>query len=552
MKTTALAAALAATLLASTGTLAKTIELDGSNLTIAAAMEIARGEADVAVTPEAKKRLEDTFTLVMAAARKGMAVYGLTTGVGLNKDKKLFDANGELSEEVLKASQTFNRNMLLAHAAGVAPMMSVEETRLYMAIRLNTLLRGQTGAQPRIAEVLTEFLNKDVIPVVPARGSMGEADITLGAHIGAAMMGDWFVWKDGAQVPAADVLKEKGITPLKPQGKDGLAIISSNAGGAAMALKAYVDARKTLDMTPCVFAMSLQGLNGNVAPFLPQSLSVHPFPGLVEAGEAILAKLDGSSLWEADSKRALQDPLSFRTTAYTLAEAENALNEYERILLIQMNSSDDNPGVMVDPDQKYSETSQVARYFFEENGIKGAIIPTANFNPLPLVAAIQRTAVAFTHLSHSSVQRTLHLSYDQFTKLPRFLQAPENKGHAFGAIAKPYVTLHAENMSLASPVSFFGTPVAGEIEDTFTNLVYASERFQRIVDNLGRIHSLELFHGTQAVDLRERMEPKTKLSPELQKLHDEYRKVVPFVSEDRVFTPDIENGAVFIRNYELK
>ncbi len=111
MKTTALAAALAATLLASTGTIAKTIELDGSNLTIAAAMEIARGEADVAVTPEAKKRLEDTFTLVMAAARKGMAVYGLTTGVGLNKDKKLFDANGELSEEVLKASQNFNQTM---------------------------------------------------------------------------------------------------------------------------------------------------------------------------------------------------------------------------------------------------------------------------------------------------------------------------------------------------------------------------------------------------------------------------------------------------------
>lgn len=529
---------------------AKTVTLDGKHLTIEDAVEIAQGKSDVEIDPQSRKMLDDTFALVMEAARKGMAVYGLTTGVGLNKDKQLFNADGELTPDVLKASQDFNRNMLLAHAAGVGPMMTPEETRLYMVIRLNTLLRGNTGAQPRIAEVLQELINKDVVPVVPSRGSMGEADITLGAHIGAVMMGEWKVWKDGKQVDAAPVLKEKGIVPLKPQGKDGLAIISSNAGGAAMAVKAYVDARQVLDMTPFVFAMSLQGLNGNVAPFLPQSLSVHPFPGLVDAGEAILAKLDGSSLWIADPNRALQDPLSFRTTAYTLAEAENSLNELRNVLQIQMNSSDDNPSVMLDPDRKYSETSQVGRYFFEIKGVKGAIIPTANFNPLPVVSAVQRAAVAFTHLSHNSVQRTLHLSDSRFTKLPRFLQAPENKGHAFGAIAKPYVTMHVENMSLANPVSFMGTPVAGEIEDTFTNLVYACERFDRIVDNLSVVNSLELFHASQAVDLRQREDKNLKLSSELEKFRSNYREVVPFVSADRVFTADIESGAKFLMNYD--
>lgn len=528
---------------------AETVTLDGKSLTIDQAMEIARGGSDVEIDPAARKMLDDTFALVMEAARKGMAVYGLTTGVGLNKDKQLFDANGELTPDVLKASQEFNRNMLLAHAAGVGPMMTPEETKLYMVIRLNTLLRGNTGAQPRIAEVLQEMINKDVIPVVPSRGSMGEADITLGAHIGAVMMGDWKVWKDGRQVDAGPVLEEKGIVPLKPQGKDGLAIISSNAGGAAMAVKAYVDARQVLDMTPYVFGMSLQGLNGNVAPFLPQSLSVHPFPGLVDAGEAILSKLDGSSLWNADSKRALQDPLSFRTTAYTLAEAENALEDLKNVLLIQMNSSDDNPSVMLNPDRKYAETSQVGRYFFEIKGVKGAIIPTANFNPLPVVAAIQRASVAFTHLSHNSVQRTLHLSDSRFTKLPRFLQAPENKGHAFGAIAKPYVTMHVENMSLSNPVSFLGTPVAGEIEDTFTNLVYTCERFDRIVNNLSVVNSLELFHASQAVDLRAREDKGVKLSSDLEKFRADYREKVPFVSADRVFTADIEAGAEFLMNY---
>lgn len=549
-KSLCFAAVLSSLALMTSITQAKTVTLNGSNLSIEDAMEIADGTSDVNIAPEAQKVLDETFALVMEAARKGMAVYGLTTGVGLNKDKQLFDANGQLSPEVLKASQAFNRNMLLAHAAGVGPMMTEEETRLYMVIRLNTLLRGNTGAQPRIAEVLKEMLNKDVIPVVPSRGSMGEADITLGAHIGAVMMGDWKVWKNGKQVDAAPVLKEKGIQPLKPQGKDGLAIISSNAGGVALALKAYVDARQTLDMTPYVFSMSLHGLNGNVAPFLPQTLSAHPFPGLVEAGELILTKLDGSSLWDVDANRALQDPLSFRTTAYTLAEAERAMTDLKTMLQIQMNSSDDNPSVIVNPAETYTDKSQVSKYFFEFKDVKGAIIPTANFNPLPVVDAIQRVSVAFTHLSHNAVQRTLHLSDSRFTKLPRFLQAPENKGHAFGAIAKPYVTMHVENMSLANPVSFLGTPVAGEIEDTFTNLVYVSERFHRIVDNLDTIHSLELFHATQAVDLRARENKDFKLSGTMQTMHDAYRQKVPFVSADRVFTTDIINGATFLKNYQ--
>lgn len=96
---------------------AETVTLDGKSLTIDQAMEIARGGSDVEIDPAARKMLDDTFDLVMQAARKGMAVYGLTTGVGLNKDKQLFDANGELTPDVLKASQDFNRNMLLAHAA---------------------------------------------------------------------------------------------------------------------------------------------------------------------------------------------------------------------------------------------------------------------------------------------------------------------------------------------------------------------------------------------------------------------------------------------------
>ena len=77
---------------------AATITLDGTNLTIEDAWKIANNEADVAIAPKAMKLLEDSYKLVLRSAASGQQVYGLTVGVGLNKDQKLFTADGKLTD----------------------------------------------------------------------------------------------------------------------------------------------------------------------------------------------------------------------------------------------------------------------------------------------------------------------------------------------------------------------------------------------------------------------------------------------------------------------
>lgn len=84
------------------------------------------------------------------AAKGGTPVYSLTVGVGLNKDKPLFKANGELSEEVIEASKAFNHNALRSHSAAIGPMMSKELTRLQMVIRSNTLLAARQVLSPTL------------------------------------------------------------------------------------------------------------------------------------------------------------------------------------------------------------------------------------------------------------------------------------------------------------------------------------------------------------------------------------------------------------------
>ncbi len=525
------------------GTLsAQTVVLDGAHLTMEDAWKVAQGEADVAIAPEALDRVLKSHQLVMAAASSGKPVYGLTVGVGLNKDRSLFKANGELSDDVLKASREFNYNALRAHSAGVGEMMPAALVRLSMVVRLNTLLTGKSGAQVRVAELYRDLLNRHVTPLIPSEGSVGEADILLASHVGAVMIGEWRAEVNGKVVSGAEALKLAQITPLVPEGKDALAILSNNSVAMAYAIEAARNAAHVVKLTPSVYALSLEGLNGNVAPILPQTIGARPFPQLAETAADMRAALKGSYLWDKSATRPLQDPLSFRVTVYGLSEARRALADLQAMIDVQINSTDDNPATLLDADKAYQESSQVADYFVKGKGVEGAIIPSGNFNPLPVALAIQRMSLAMAHLSHYAVERTMHLSYDQFTHLSRFLAAPGNVGHAFGAVQKAFTGLHVDNMALAQPVSLYGVPVAGEIEDTFTNLLQASKRLNQIDRNMLQIMSVELLHSTQAIDLRRQTMPDLKLGVLSDKLYRAYRAKVPFVERDRIFTDDIRAG----------
>ena len=219
------------------------------------------------------------------------------------------------------------------------------------------------------------------------------------------MIGEWKVLVDGKEVPAAEALKAKNIKPLIPEGKDALGILSNSSVAMALTMDAAKAMGQILKVSPIVYGISLEGLNGNVAPFLAQTTAFHPFPGLQEKAKELREVLAGSYLWKKDPNRRLQDPLSFRTTVYTLSEAQNALNDLNKVIDVQINSSDDNPGVMVNADKADTQYDQVAQYFLKTPKAEGAIIPTANFEVLPVALAVQRATVALGHVGHNAVQK---------------------------------------------------------------------------------------------------------------------------------------------------
>ncbi len=523
------------------------VTLDGHTATPELIAAIAGGEP-VKIAPASMTQAENAFRVLCKAAGEGQTIYGLTVGVGLNKDRKFVDAKGDLTQEVIDASRKFQIGLIRAHSGSVGPDMDIRTARALMAARLNMMLVGGAAVQIPVIEAYVQFLNKGLTPCIPNAGSMGEADITICSHVGLAMIGEGEAYYKGKKIPAADALKAIGMKPVQLFGKDALAILSSNAYSTGMAALALNDMAQLQRVNTATFTFSLQALNGNVSPFLEDTIALHPFPETVKAGAEIRRLLQGSSIWNRDDNRRLQDPLSFRDSVFTIGEVNRAYEEARFLFNIQLNSSDDNPGVAVNVTPK-SDRYQETKSYVTTSGAAGAVLPSANFEPLPWVIAFEQLGIALAHNSITSALRITKLGTPDFTGgLERYLGTPDTY-HAFGAMEKPPVALAMENKVLGAPVSMDFLPVAGQVEDVATNAPYVVQRLQKQIDNSFMLLGVELVHAAQGVDLRHAKSPEFQLSPAGTNLYKAVRAKVPMLSQDRPMTPDFRNAAEILHSY---
>ncbi|SNT73733.1 Aromatic amino acid lyase [Paracoccus seriniphilus] len=356
------------------------------------------------------------------------------------------------------------------------------------------------------------------------------------------MIGEWQVDYKGQRMPAAEALADAGLTPVRPVGKDFLSIISSNALTAGQAALLSHDAGLYLERQIVVFALALEGFNGNVAPFLAETTEIRPFPGMVEAATQIRAALQDSYLWQNSDTRGLQDPLSYRTMAYVMGSAIEANSALQDALTIQINHSDDNPAVLAEHSYD-GESSQVASYQVTDGG---AIYPTANFDLLPVADKVEALNLALARMTRSMVMQTIRYENPALTKLSRFLAADDNQGLAFGALQVPMSALAIEARQLSLPVSLDGLGTSAGIEDVASNGPLAVANLEKMIELGYRISSMQLLHAAQAADLR----APAQLGEMTSQLHDAYRQKVPFVDEDRAFTEDLAQGVEVLENFQ--
>ncbi len=490
----------------------ETVNLNGSNLTIEQVVKVARDKARVEITPEAMETLKASRQLVFDLVDSNVPVYGFNTGVGWNKDKRVFK----------EFFQEYNKNLIYSHCLGVDPPASEEEVRAVMLARLNALLVGATGIQPEIAVMYMDMINAGVHPVIPERGSVGEADIACLSHIGLAMLGEGDAFYNGKRMPAAEALKKAGLSPVVLGPKDGLAIVSSNALSAGEGALVLNDIKDLLDMFDIIYALSLEGLNGNVSPLDMRTHRIRPYPGQACSAGKITEYLEGSYIWEPDWKKPVQDPLSFRGSAHVHGAVRDALAYVEELLTIQLNSSDDNPCIIMD-DKK--------------------IISCSNFEVTNWSLGFEMLGMGLSQLSKVACHRIIKLANPAFTKLSRFL-APSDNVLAFATIQKTFTALDTEIRHLSNPAISDFFALAGDMEDHANNAPYIVQKTRKMVDNLLYILGIEAIHAAQAVDLRSdiRIGKGTKAAYEV------IRQDIPFYEKDRNLSVDIKSAYELLKS----
>ncbi|AKL97281.1 histidine ammonia-lyase HutH [Clostridium aceticum] len=491
----------------------KSIVLDGKHLTIDEVVEIAREGVTVKIEESTMRIVEASRTLVYELANSDVPVYGFNRGVGLNKDR----------EVVAKYYSEYNRNLILAHCVAVDPEASQEDVRAILLARLNTLLLGCTGIQPAIVTMYKDFLNHRIHPIIPERGSIGEGDITCLSHIGLAMIGEGEVYYQGVRMMAAEALEKAGLKPIVLGPKDGLAIVSSNAlaaGPGAMVLK---DAEDLVEMADIVYALTLEGFRGNVTPLDPKTYEVRPFPGQACSAEKVRKYLEGSYLWLPGVTESLQDPLSLRGSCQVHGSVRDALEYVKKYMDIQLNSSDDNPCVLLDEKR---------------------MISCSNYEVTTWVLGFEMLGIALSHLSRNACYRTIKLGTPKFTGLSRFLTPADTSVIAYGTIQKSFTSLDTEIRHLSNPATVDYYSLAGDIEDHANNSPFVVRKTAKILDNLYYILGMEAMHAVQAIDLRKA----TRLGKGTRTAYEVMRTEIPFLERDRNLSIDIKKAYNIVKS----
>lgn len=480
------------------------IVINGENLTIDKIEKVARYNYKVEIAKEALDKVKRGREKIFELVDSDVPVYGFNTGVGWNKDKKVFK----------DFFNKYNTNLIYSHSLGIEPYCTKQEGRAILLARLNTFLVGCTGVAVEIVEMYENLLNLDIIPLIPKRGSVGEGDITNLSHIGLALIGEGEVYYNNEVRNSKEVFDEIKLEMINLGPKDGLAIVSSNAlavGTGALVLK---DIERLLNLADIVYCLSLEGLNGNTSPLEMGLYDVRNYMGQKISLKNVTKILKNSSIYNHDWKKPVQDPLCFRGSVQVNGAIRDAFKYCLELFNIQLNSSEDNPCLLL-----------------EEN----KLLSCSNYEAISWVLGFENLGIALSHLSKNSCYRTIKLSNPEFTKLPRFL-SPKDNVLGYATIQKVFTSLDTEIRHLSNPATADFYSLAGEIEDHANNTPYIIQKLSKIVDNMYYILGIEAMHAVQAIDLRSDY----ILGEGSRVAYNRIRAVVPFYGEDRPIYRDIK------------
>lgn len=456
--------------------------------------------------------------VVEEALTKNEAFYGINTGFGIL-------ANKRVGADQLKQLQ---RNLILSHAVGTGNLISKDISRIMLQLKIHALGLGYSGISKETFNRLMYFVDHDLIPVIPEKGSVGASgDLAPLAHMSLPLLGFGSFWnEEGTEtIPADEVLKKHNLEPIDLQPKDGLSLINGTQLMSAYGAYVLEKTLKLLKVADLLGAMSLEALQGSIKPFDKRIHEIRPHSGQQIVARNVRQLLTDSEILESHRNCGkVQDPYSLRCIPQVHGASRDAIAHCVQTVETEINSVTDNP--LVFPN--------------------GDIISGGNFHGQPLALVLDYAAIALAELASISERRT-YLLLEGHDGLPTLLM--EETGINSGFMIPQYTAaaLVSENKVLCHPASVDSIPTSLGQEDHVSMGSIGALKLLNVFKNVDQVLAIEMFTGAQALDFRKPLNP----GEGVDKAHAFIREQIPHAQEDHYFRDEINLAVDLLSDPEL-
>lgn len=490
-----------------------TVLIDGKSLTIEKTEEIARKNAPVAYSDDARAKIDKCREVVQKMVDSGKAIYGVTTGIGEFARIRVSPEQGE----------QLQKNIIYSHAAGTGDPQPQDVVRGAMALRANVLARGHSGVRYSTAEIFIKMLNAGVTPLVFEKGSVGTSgDLSPLSQLAEVCLGEGKAYYKGELIDGSEAMKRAGIEPVQLSYKEGLGLMNGSQMVTSGATLLLCDSRRLLKNAMIAAAMTIDALKGVPGAYHELLHAARPFKGQ-NASAYNLRRLMADSEIIAEKSGKVQDGYSMRCTPQVHSPSLDCWHYVREQVETEINSSADNP------------------LFFPDEDL---YLAGGNFHGQPIGMAIDFLCIAMSEIANLSERHTNRMLNPALSGLPDFLV--EGRGVNSGLMVAQYTAaaLVSENKVLSHPATVDSISVSADQEDHVAMAPVAIRKCTEILKNVGAVLAVEMFAAAQAFDFRKPLKPGkgTRIA------YDIIRQHVSFLESDRVLYPDINKIAELVRD----
>ena len=501
------------------------IEINNKSLSLELLRNILTDEIVISLSKDVKDKIIDSSKFVKNKSEGNDSIYGINTGFGNL-------ANVKIDKQDLKKLQ---RNLVSSHAVGVGALLPNKIVKLIIVLKIYALAQGYSGASLTLVQRLCDFINLELYPCIPSKGSVGASgDLAPLAHLSQALIGEGHVNYKGVKQSASEALAKLDIKPMELGPKEGLALLNGTQVSTAIALNAYFDTENLFLSAVISGALSLEAIKGSIIPFDKRIHEARGQKGQIDVAKELNRLINGSEILKSHANcDRIQDPYSIRCQPQVMGACLDSIRYIASILIIEANAVTDNPLVFSDDNE---------------------IISGGNFHAEPVALVSDQLAVAIAEMGSISERRSAVLVDSNLSGLPPFLIKKSGLNSGFMIHQVTAAALVSENKLFAHPASVDSIPTSANQEDHVSMATHAAYRLMNMNENLSYILAIELMSASQGIEFHKPL----KTSSLLQKALADIRTFSEPIEDDRSLANEIESlsgalirGHVFEQSYKI-